>query len=58
MTVMLHYVIVKTVVLVGHTGTRQAALDKQDLSYTFLAHHELNSIKLLSSLLLSLSHHH
>ena len=44
-SMMLHYVIVKTVVLAGLTGcTSQAALERQDLSCTYLAHHELESM--------------
>ena len=40
------YAIVKTVVLVGlgWACTRQAALERQDLSCTYLAHHELESV--------------
>jgi len=40
----LHFVIVKTVVSVGHTGMHKAALERQDMSCTHLAHHELESI--------------
>ncbi len=40
---MLYYVTVKSVVLVGCTG--QAALERQDLPCTYLAHHELESIE-------------
>ena len=43
---MLHYVIVQTVVLVGHIGmcARQATLERQDSTRTYLAHHELESV--------------
>jgi len=47
-SMMLHYVIVKTVVLVGLIGcTRQAALERQDLSCKYLAHHELESVLII-----------
>ncbi len=47
-SMMLHYVIVKTVELVGLTGcTRQAALERQDLSCMYLAHHELESVLII-----------
>jgi len=49
----LHYMILKTVVLVGSKGrTRQAALERQYLSCTYLAHHELESVELSLLLLL------
>ena len=43
-SMMLYHVIVKAVVLVGRIGcSRQAALEKQDLCWKYLAHHELES---------------
>ena len=43
-SMMLHYVIVKNVV---QGCPRQAALERQDLSCTYLAHHELESVMII-----------
>jgi len=43
----LHYVIVKTVELALQGCTRQAALERQDLSCTYPAHHELESVSII-----------
>jgi len=47
-SMMLHYVIVKTVVLVGLTGMHKTGCsERQDLSCTYLAHHELESVLII-----------
>ena len=40
----LHYVLVKTVVSVGLVGIRLQQAERQDLSCTYLAHHELEGV--------------